>query len=72
MVIRKLTVGPDYKTAMHYIVGQKVINGEYHIHAIVIENSDVKIWIENENKEVMAWKSYNTNMPMTVEYNIEF
>ena len=72
MVIRKLTVGPDYKTAMHYIVGQKVINGEYAIHAIVIDNGDVKIWIENDNSEIIAWKSYNTTVPMSIEYNIDF
>ena len=35
MDIRKISIGPDYKSgAMHYLVGQKVLNGEYCIHLI--------------------------------------
>ena len=35
MDIRKIAVGPDYKSgAMHYIVGQKVLNDSYSIHLI--------------------------------------
>ena len=30
--IRKIAVGPDYKSgAMHYIIGQEVLNGNYTI-----------------------------------------
>ena len=72
VMIRKVSIGPDYKTAMHYLVGQKVIDGEYIIHAIMMEGFDIRIWIENKRKEVVAWKSFNSNMPMTIEYNIEF
>lgn len=72
MVIRKLSVGSDYKTAMHYIVGQKVINGQYSIHAIVFDVDNYKVWIENDKKELLAWKSYNVTMPISVEYNIDF
>ena len=32
--IRKIAVGPDYKNAMHYEVGQTVIKGHYKIHSI--------------------------------------
>jgi hypothetical protein len=71
-VIRKLSVGPDYKTAMHYIIGQKVINDQYVIHAIIAEVDSIKVWIENDKKEVVAWKSYNFSIPMSVEYNINF
>ena len=35
MEIRKISVGPDYKSgAMHYIIGQDVIGGKYSIHHI--------------------------------------
>ena len=35
MDIRKISIGPDYKSgAMHYIVGQEVLNGSYKIHLI--------------------------------------
>ena len=35
MDIRKLSIGPDYKSgAMHYLVGQFVLNNNYKIHLI--------------------------------------
>ena len=35
MDIRKISVGPDYKSgAMHYLVGQDVLGGNYTIHLI--------------------------------------
>ena len=35
MDIRKISVGPDYKSgAMHYLVGQEVLGGNYVIHLI--------------------------------------
>jgi len=38
--IRKIAVGPDYKSgAMHYIVGQDVLNGTHHIHLIKYDTS---------------------------------
>ena len=32
--IRKISIGSDYKNAMHYIVGQQVMNGSYEIAEI--------------------------------------
>jgi len=72
--IRKISVGPDYKTgAMHYIVGQSVLGGDYKIHHIRREEStrSVLIWIER-NEVVTLWKEFCTTMPMSVEYNINF
>ena len=35
MDIRKISIGPDYKSgAMHYLVGQDVLNGTHKIHLI--------------------------------------
>ena len=70
--IRKLSVGPDYKSgAMHYIVGQPVLIG-YSIHLIKynIETNSAELWIEKEN-EVVLWKDF-VGMPLSIEYNINF
>lgn len=72
MDIRKVAIGADYKSgAMHYIVGQSVINGEYSIHLIKKEIDEIRIWIEKDD-EVFLWKSFNSTMPISVEYNINF
>jgi hypothetical protein len=73
--IRKIAVGPDYKGgAMHYVVGQEVLKGTYVIHLIRYDHNEdsFKIWIESVyKKEVMLWKQF-VNMPVSVEYNINF
>ncbi len=74
MDIRKISIGPDYKSgAMHYIVGQSVLNGKYNIHLIRhdFETNTIKLWIVQKN-EVFLWKEFNSNMPISVEYNINF
>jgi len=73
--IRKIAVGPDYKGgAMHYVVGQEVLKGKYKIHHIRYDEGQdsFKIWIESTlNQEIMLWKKF-VNMPVSVEYNINF
>ena len=72
-IIRKLSVGSDYKNAMHYIVGQKVLRGTSLIFQI-IENKEKEryyIWIKRED-EIIEWKYFNFNMPVAVENNIDF
>ncbi len=74
MDIRKISIGADYKSgAMHYIVGQEVLGGKYFIHLIqYVERSDsIKIWIQREG-EILLWKEFNSNMPVSIEYNINF
>lgn len=74
MEIRKISLGADYKSsAMHYIVGQEVLNKEYIIHLIQYDSNrdSYKIWIER-NDEVVLWKEFNKNMPASIEYNINF
>jgi len=75
MEIRKVSVGPDYKSgAMHYIVGQEVLNGNYIIHLIKHDNdsNSIKLWIVNLDKEVVLWKEFSSTMPISMEYNINF
>jgi len=74
MEIRKISLGADYKSsAMHYIVGQEVLNKEYIIHLIQYdsEKDSYKIWIERQD-EIILWKEFNKNMPASIEYNINF
>jgi hypothetical protein len=75
MDIRKISVGPDYKSsAMHYIVGQKVLNDTNEIHLIKLspETGAIKIYIINEKSEVVLWKEFNYTIPVSIEYNINF
>lgn len=70
-LIRKISIGKDYKTdAMHYSVGQEVYGGHV-ICNIVEEEEKYSIYIE-KNKEVILWKDFNKNMGISVEYNLDY
>ena len=44
MDIRKVSVGPDYKSgAMHYVVGQKILNESNEIHLIKMDYEKMSI-----------------------------
>jgi hypothetical protein len=71
--IRKISIGSDYKNdAMHYAVGQQVYGG-HTISAILYnqETSSYSIFIKKEN-EIMPWKKFNSNMAISVEYDLEY
>ena len=72
-IIRKISVGKDYKNdAMHYAVGQQVYGG--HIISYIIlepEDNSYNIYIK-KNNEVLAWKKFNSNMAISVEYDLEY
>tara|TARA_R100000541_G_scaffold56706_2_gene66275 strand:+ start:432 stop:656 length:225 start_codon:yes stop_codon:yes gene_type:complete len=70
-LIRKISVGRDYKNeAMHYSVGQEVYGG-HTICDIVEEDDKYKILIKKED-EILPWKDFNKNMAIAVEYNLEY
>tara|TARA_B110000285_G_C14951368_1_gene526959 strand:+ start:302 stop:526 length:225 start_codon:yes stop_codon:yes gene_type:complete len=74
MDIRKISVGPDYKSgAMHYLVGQEILGASHKIHLIQHdkENLSYKIWIQREDF-IVLWKEFNSNIPISIEYNINF
>jgi len=73
MIIRKVSIGSDYKNAMNYMHGQSVLQGNYVIHLIKqdVSSNDIEIFIEMDN-EVVLWKKINGNMPFIIEYNIDF
>ena len=74
MQVRKISVGSEYKSAMHYVLGQSVCDNKYRIH--LISYSDTKkgfsIFIENDSQEVFLWKFFNAYVPISIEYNIDF
>ena len=66
--IRKITVGPDLKNGMHYIVGQKTYGGEI---VDIIENDDkIDVYIKDRD-EVKPWFSVK-NQNIKVEYNLDY
>ena len=75
MDIRKISIGPDYKNnAMHYIVGQKILNDSNEIHVIKrdLNTMSIKIYIINKKREIVLWKEFNRTIPISIEFNIDF
>lgn len=72
-VVRKISIGSDYKNdAMHYAVGQQVYGG--HIISAILyaeDDNSYSIYIK-KNDEVMPWKKFNSNMAISVEYDLEY
>ena len=72
-VVRKISIGSDYKNdAMHYAVGQQVYGG--HIISAILysaDDSSYSIYIKKKD-EVMPWKKFNSNMAISVEYDLEY
>ena len=72
-VIRKISIGADYKNdAMHYSVGQEVYGGHTISH-ILLEDKDssYNIFIK-KNDEILPWKKFNSNMAISVEYDLQY
>jgi hypothetical protein len=72
-VIRKISIGSDYKNeAMHYSIGQQVYGG-HEITYIKLDSKDssYNIYIK-KGDEVMPWKKFNSNMAISVEYDLEY
>jgi hypothetical protein len=72
-VVRKISIGPDYKeNAMHYSIHQEVYGGHKISHILFEEeDSSYNIYIKKED-EVMPWKKFNCNMAISVEYDLEY
>ena len=75
MDIRKISIGPDYKSgAMHYLVGQKILGDSNEIHLIRYNEvrQSVQIFIINKKEEVVLWKEFTFTVPVSIEFNIDF
>ena len=70
-IIRKITIGKDYKNdSMHYAVDQEVYGG-HKICDIIEEEDKYSIYIR-KGDVVIPWKDFNKNMAISVEYNLEY
>ena len=70
-LIRKISIGSEYKdNAMHYAVNQEVYGG-HKIVDILEEEGAYEIFIQ-KGDEVKPWKKFNSNMAVSVEYNLEY
>ena len=72
-VIRKISIGSDYKNdAMHYSVNQEVYGGHTISH-ILLEDKDssYNIYIK-KNEEILPLKKFNSNMAISIEYDIKY
>jgi hypothetical protein len=68
-IIRKISIGKDYKNdAMHYAVGQEVYGG--HTIANILEEEDKYSIYISKGDTIMAWKDFNKNMAVSVEYDV--
>ncbi len=72
-VVRKISIGSDYKNdAMHYSIGQQVYGG-HEISDILLDEKDssYNIYI-SKGDEVLRWKKFNSNMAISVEYDLQY
>ena len=70
-LIRKISIGSDYKdNAMHYAVGQEVYGG-HKITDILKSETGYDIYIQKSG-ETKPWKTFNDNMSISVEYNLDY
>jgi hypothetical protein len=72
--IRKISIGPDLKDAMHYIVGQRVLGDTQEIHCILYNDitGAYQIFIINPESEIRLWKEFRNTVPISIEFNINF
>jgi hypothetical protein len=70
-VIRKISIGKDYKNdAMHYSVGQEVYGGHTIVN-ILEEEDKYSVYIQKGDL-VMPWKDFNKNMAVSIEYDLKW
>lgn len=71
-VIRKISIGTDYKNeAMHYSIGQQVYGGHEIFCIQECQDNSCVIYIKKSD-EVMPWKKFNPNMAIAIEYDLEY
>jgi hypothetical protein len=71
MLIRKISIGRDYKNdAMHYSVGQEVYGG--HVISNILEEEEKYSIYISKNEELIPWKDFNKNMAIAVEYDLQY
>lgn len=73
-LIRKISIGSDLKSgAMAFSVGQymNLKGSQYKIHNIKENEKSYDVYIEKED-EVLPWKTFNKNMAIAIEYDLDY
>jgi hypothetical protein len=71
MLIRKISIGRDYKNdAMHYSIGQEVYGG--HVISNILEEEEKYSIYISKNEELIPWKDFNKNMAIAIEYDLQY
>jgi hypothetical protein len=72
-IIRKISIGSDYKNdAMHYSIGQTVYGGHEISHILFNDNDNCYSIHIKKDDEVLPWKKFNSNMAISVEYDLTY
>ena len=73
LLIRKISIGPDLLKAMNFSIGQPMLRGKHTVREIIqLDSGKIEIWLSNSEDEVYLWKTIGCNMPVAIEYNIEY
>lgn len=68
-MIRKISIGIDYKDAMHYTVGQSF--GNMTIETILRTAPQFyQVWVKNKDNELSIWKEFD-HVPCVVEMDLK-
>ena len=68
-MIRKISIGSDYKNAMHYTKGQPFNVTTIHVIRKVSDNH-YEIYLKDNEGVVFLWKDI-VNMPCVIEYDLK-
>lgn len=60
-IVRKITVGADWDSAIHYQVGNKIKD-------IILEDDYYNIYIEDDGSKI-KWKSFSKKTVLHIEYD---
>lgn len=65
-IIERISVGPDLKNAMHYIVGQEVYN-RHRITNIIESGEWFEIYVQKDEAIKLWFKVKNSNVKVTFD-----
>ena len=66
-IIRKISIGADLKSALHYQVGSTVLKDKT-VSDIVRNDNFFDVYLQDDDHKV-KWKSFNINSISHIEYN---
>lgn len=71
-IIRKITIGPDPKDGLYYIVGNRVFKGAFQITTIIEqdEGNVFCVYIKKDGVGELMWKKIS-GVPVVVDYDVD-